>query len=99
MNSPAQIDAVLDELVGRRLGHSRGSWPRKLYDLVARSARSTGQTPIAWLDRLRGSPDAPELDALLAAATVGHTAFFRHPEQFAELRRVLSSWMVSAPCT
>jgi chemotaxis protein methyltransferase CheR len=92
MSPPAHIDALLEELIGRRLGHAPGNWPRKLYDFVERASRSKGQTAVAWLQRLRGSPNAADLEALLAAATIGHTAFFRHPEQFAELRRVLSNW-------
>jgi chemotaxis methyl-accepting protein methylase len=97
MSSQARLDALLWELVGQRLGHSRECWPRKLYDFVDRAADSAGKTPIEWLERLRGLRDAPELQSLMAAATIGHTSFFRHPEQFVELRGDLSAR--AARCT
>ncbi len=85
------VDDLLAQLLLPRLGYVCASWPRRLYERIERRAASQGCQPADWLAGLLHTR-APEIDALVDAATIGHTAFFRHPEQFIELRRVLHGW-------
>jgi chemotaxis protein methyltransferase CheR len=87
-----RIDALLGELLRDRLGHVPTSWPQRLYALVEQTARRMGLTSSSWLGSVLTAPDNGARDALIDAATVGHTSFFRHPEQFEELRRHLVAW-------
>jgi chemotaxis protein methyltransferase CheR len=73
----------LTELLRRRLGQA-GPWPAEVYRHVAREARAHGLEPAAWLAQAEKQPR--ELASLIAAATVGHTTFFRHPDHFDSLR-------------
>ena len=82
------VDRLLVQVLGTRIGYIPASWPRRLYDLVERMAQTAGMDPSCWLGSLLLREDGPTIDYLLDAATIGHTAFFRHPEQFAELRIV-----------
>jgi chemotaxis protein methyltransferase CheR len=91
MAGRSPVDVLLMQLLGTRLGYVPQSWPRRVYDLVARSAAAARVDDAAWLARLLGSSDSPALETLLDAATIGHTMFFRHPEQFAELASALVS--------
>jgi chemotaxis protein methyltransferase CheR len=90
------VDDLLAQLLFPRLGYVCASWPRRLYDRIGRRAASSGCTPAQWLGRLVHGADG-EIDALIDVATIGHTAFFRHPEQFAEFRNLLRS-LASAGC-
>jgi chemotaxis protein methyltransferase CheR len=100
MTDRERIDALLVELLRDRLGHVPASWPQRLYGVAEQAARRAGATSTAWLERLLTAPDSSARDALIDAATVGHTSFFRHPEQFDELRRLLGAWQArsSWPC-
>lgn len=81
---------LLVRVLGPRLGHIPPVWPQRIHDLVERLAAAKGLESAIWLSRLATcSPPNAELDALVDIATVGHTTFFRHPEQFSELRRIL----------
>jgi chemotaxis protein methyltransferase CheR len=84
-----RVHELLDRLLGPRLGHRPQSWPRRLHDLVERLAQAERRRPTDLLAELLSSGDELVLGALLDAATIGHTQFFRHPEQFAEVERVL----------
>lgn len=79
----------MDRLLGPRLGHTPSNWPRRVQKLVERVAHAEQRDALELLDELASSADPRFLDALLDAATIGHTAFFRHAEQFAELERAL----------
>jgi chemotaxis protein methyltransferase CheR len=81
----------LAQLLGTRLGYLPQSWPRRAYDLLGRAAAAEGIDEVTWLARLLGTADSPQLEALLDAATIGHTMFFRHEEQFGELANALAS--------
>jgi chemotaxis protein methyltransferase CheR len=59
-----------------------------LSDALARASRDTGVDEPTFLGRLRGR-DAEALTALVEASVIGETYFFRHPEQFEALQRVL----------
>ena len=91
MAGPSVVDVLLGRLVGARLGYVPQNWPRRVYDLVARSAAAERTDDAGWLTRLLGANDSPELEALLDAATIGHTMFFRHADQFGVLASVLAS--------
>ncbi|MBN1605475.1 MAG: methyltransferase domain-containing protein, partial [Polyangiaceae bacterium] len=91
MAGSSPVDALLTRLLGARLGYVPQSWPRRVHDLVARSAAAARTDDTAWLARLLGPNDSPELEALVDAATIGHTMFFRHAEQFVELAGALVS--------
>jgi chemotaxis protein methyltransferase CheR len=78
----------------RRLGQS-GPWPAELYRHVQRVAAGRGLDPMRWLEQVEQSPR--ELSALIAAATVGHTAFFRHPEHFNHLKEFAQRAAMRAP--
>jgi chemotaxis protein methyltransferase CheR len=89
MAGPSAVDVLLAQVLGTRLGYVPQSWPRRVHDLVARSAAAARTDVAAWLAHLIGRNDSPELEALLDAATIGHTMFFRHTEQFGELANAL----------
>jgi chemotaxis protein methyltransferase CheR len=55
-----------------------------VYRHVAREARARGLDAAAWLTQVEVQP--ADLARLIAAATVGHTSFFRHPDHFDSLR-------------
>lgn len=73
---------MLRELLEKRLSHAR-PWPAELDRYIARQARSLGIDECDWLAGVERRPQ--DLAELIAAATVGHTAFFRHPEHFEAL--------------
>jgi chemotaxis protein methyltransferase CheR len=73
----------LTDLLRRRLGQA-GPWPAEVYRHVAREARARRLEPEAWLGQVE--KHSGELAGLIAAATVGHTSFFRHPDHFDSLR-------------
>jgi len=83
------IDLLLGQLLGPRLGHLPAAWPGRLYEVVERLARAASQDRTVFLKRLIASSNPAATDALIDAATIGHTSFFRHPEQFDQLRREL----------
>jgi chemotaxis protein methyltransferase CheR len=83
------IDYLLRQLLGARLGHIPAYWPSRLYDVLERMARDSKQPPAVVVQRLLETDESPAIDALIDASTIGHTSFFRHPEQFEYLRKEL----------
>ena len=77
------MDSLLQALLRRRLGHG-GPWPNEVYRHLRHACAKKGEDPVTYLRALERRPDA--LRAFLDAATVSHTAFFRHPEHFDYLR-------------
>ena len=76
------LDRQLTALLGARLGQC-GPWPVELHRYVQRAARGQGLTPHDYLAQVADRPAC--LSELTAAATVGHTSFFRHAEHFRHL--------------
>ena len=86
------LDRLLRQLLYPRLGHIPTRWPQQLYALVRRVAEARGQADDELLAELFSMPDSSILDSLVDAATVPHTALFRHPEQFDYLERMLRKY-------
>ena len=82
----AELDVLLERLLRNELGHVPVPWPATVYRAVDRMARAAGLDAAAWLRRQALSRDLASLDGLVAAATVPHTTFFRHPDQLDFLR-------------
>jgi chemotaxis methyl-accepting protein methylase len=76
------LERVLSELLRRRLGHG-GPWPVEVRRHVSRMAKQAGSDELSWLRDVEQR--AQDWSGLLAAATVGHTKFFRHPEHYERL--------------
>jgi chemotaxis protein methyltransferase CheR len=83
------VDELLARLLEPRMGRIPASWPRRVYEIVQRAALGDGQDPLRVLAQALRSAESALADQLVAALTVGHTSFFRHPEQFETLRRKL----------
>ncbi len=79
----------LDLLLEPRLGHVLRPWPEPAFLVVRRLATEAGVSEQNLLARLATRPDPAALRAIVAAATVPHTAFFRHPEHFEHLEKIL----------
>jgi chemotaxis protein methyltransferase CheR len=88
-DEPRRLRERIDRLLGPRLGHTPSNWPRRVQKLVERLAETERRDAVELLNDLAANGASQKLDALVDAATIGHTAFFRHPEQFSELERVL----------
>jgi chemotaxis protein methyltransferase CheR len=89
MTESALIARLIDRLLVPRVGHPPGNWPRRVYEVIERMAEAEGVDPVELLNRALTGDNEELGDALINAATVGHTSFFRHAEQFAELRQRL----------
>jgi chemotaxis protein methyltransferase CheR len=89
MAETALIAHLIDRLLVPRVGHPPGNWPRRVYEVIERMAEAADEDPVALLNRALSGADTSLGDALLDAATVGHTSFFRHAEQFTELKQRL----------
>jgi chemotaxis protein methyltransferase CheR len=63
--------------------------PQSVYELVRSTAQAQRIDQVGLVQSLTTDPRHPLIDALVDAATVPHTALFRHPEQFDHLRHVL----------
>jgi chemotaxis protein methyltransferase CheR len=83
-SSRRSLEERLTALLKPRLGQS-GPWPREVYRHVERRAEERGQTAEAFLERIELRKH--DFADLIAAATVGHTSFFRHPDHFTQLRK------------
>ena len=83
---PEAIDDLLGTILGPKLGYS-STFPAEALRYVRRRAAEAGVEPLAWLRTIESRPF--DLRDLIAAATVPHTAFFRHAEQIARFRAVL----------
>ncbi len=80
------LDELLAAALGRRLGFG-GPFPAEATRFVRRRAAEDGVEPAAWLRTVEVRP--ADLRDLIAAATVPHTAFYRHPEQITRFRAAL----------
>jgi chemotaxis protein methyltransferase CheR len=81
----ADLERILEGACG--LAFAKGA-ARCLADGFAKAAHDADLAPEAFLQRLlRG--DEESVTALVENAVVGETYFFRHPEQFEALRKVL----------
>lgn len=83
------IDALLAHRLGAHLGYVPVRWPRRVYEVLQRLAQSGKIDEETLLTRLSDRIEGSAMSALIDAATVGHTSFFRHPEHFVALRQVL----------
>jgi chemotaxis protein methyltransferase CheR len=89
MTETALIAHLIDRLLVPRVGHPPGNWPRRVYEVIERMAEAADVDPVQLLNQALSGVDSRLGDALLDAATVGHTSFFRHAEQFSELKQRL----------
>lgn len=89
MKERANLDWLLGKILSPRLGHVLEPWPSEVYRTIEALARERGTDEVVVLSRLSQDPTNEDVDRLIAAASVTHTAFFRHPEQFSELERRL----------
>jgi chemotaxis protein methyltransferase CheR len=80
-----ELERILEGACG--LAFAKGA-ARCLADGFAKAARDADVAPEAFLDRLLHG-DEESVTALIENAVVGETYFFRHPEQFEALRRVI----------
>ncbi len=80
------IEALLGTILGPKLGYS-STFPAEAIRHVRRRAAESGVDPTVWLRTVESRP--LDLRDLIAAATVPHTAFHRHPDQIARYRAVL----------
>jgi chemotaxis protein methyltransferase CheR len=80
-----ELEGILERACG--LAFARGA-VRSLADGFAKAARDAEADAETFLARLLAGDDAC-VTALVENAVVGETYFFRHPEQFEALRRVL----------
>ena len=89
MPAERSYDGLLERLLVPRIGERPLGFPRRVHDFVERAARNAGQSRASLLEGLLAGRTPELLDGLIDAATVGHTAFFRHPLQFDHLRGLL----------
>lgn len=80
---------LLNALLEPRLGYVARTWPDELFRRVDRVAERAGIDALSLLLQLARHPIDSQLDEIVGGATVSHTAFFRHVEQFDALRHVL----------
>jgi chemotaxis methyl-accepting protein methylase len=78
----------LNAVLRRRLGHG-GPWPAEAYRFVQRRAAEGHVDAGVFLRTVESRPR--DLADLIAAATVPHTSFHRHPEQIRHFRKLLAS--------
>ncbi|WP_437757173.1 CheR family methyltransferase [Sorangium sp. So ce1389] len=84
------LERALERLLSPRLGHAPSRWPETLYLHLRERAVASGQTEAEYVERVGQGSEAAPLAMLLDAATIGHTAAYRHPEQFERLRRAIT---------
>ncbi|WP_437624269.1 CheR family methyltransferase [Sorangium sp. So ce1151] len=84
------LERALERLLSPRLGHAPSRWPETLYLHLRERALAAGQSEAEYVERVGQAGEAAPLAMLLDAATIGHTAVYRHPEQFERLRRALT---------
>ncbi len=88
------VDRLLARILGERLGQT-GPWPASIYRYVRYEADQARVSPETWLGTVGQRPDAQ--DGLVAAATIPHTSFFRHSQQFAHLASFVGTRTETAP--
>ncbi|WP_437336178.1 CheR family methyltransferase [Sorangium sp. So ce394] len=84
------LERALARVLSPRLGHAPSRWPETLYLHVRERAQRAGLGEAEYVERAGQAGEAASLAMLLDAATIGHTAAYRHPEQFERLGRVLA---------
>ncbi|WP_437928841.1 CheR family methyltransferase [Sorangium sp. So ce291] len=85
------LERALARLLSPRLGHAPSRWPETLYLHLRQRAAAAGQSEAEYVERVGQASEAAPLAMLLDAATIGHTAAYRHPEQFERLKRAIAS--------
>jgi len=81
------LDDLLRLILQPRIGYVLAPWPTMVYRVVRQKARAAALGEREWLERMHVRPVHEHIAHLVSAATVPHTAFFRHPEHFDHLRR------------
>lgn len=76
-----RLHPQLDRVLRKRLGFAPSPWPKPLLRVIERLCAERDLDPVALLHQLEVRPDAEGLGALIGAATIPHTTFFRHPSQ------------------
>ncbi|MGK3990322.1 CheR family methyltransferase [Sorangium sp. So ce136] len=84
------LERALARLLSPRLGHAPSRWPETLYLHLRERAAAAGQSEAEYVERVGQAGEAAPLAMLLDAATIGHTAAYRHPEQFERLKRAIA---------
>ncbi|WP_437571668.1 CheR family methyltransferase [Sorangium sp. So ce542] len=90
MKDDRPLERALARVLSPRLGHAPSRWPEPLYLHVRDRAQRAGLGEAEYVERAGQAGEAASLAMLLDAATIGHTAAYRHPEQFERLGRVLA---------
>ncbi|AUX44257.1 uncharacterized protein SOCE26_057210 [Sorangium cellulosum] len=90
MKDDRSLERALGRLLSPRLGYAPSRWPETLYLHVRERARAAGQSQAEYVELVSQTRGAALLAMLIDAATVGHTAAYRHPEQFDRLQRALA---------
>jgi chemotaxis protein methyltransferase CheR len=94
--SPAdleRVEAILKAACGFSLSKALR---RAVQDSFQRGAQSLGMGGSEFLERLC-SGEAESISCLVEHSVIGETYFFRHPEQFAALRRLLGERREECP--
>lgn len=87
MRERRALDRALARLLRPMLGYLPSRWPETLYLHVRERALAAGQSEVEYVGSVMREPERVAM--LIDAATIGHTAAYRHPEQFDHLRTVL----------
>lgn len=88
----AALTPLLDAVLRGRLGYVIVPWPAPLWERLEALAEAAQKSPQQLLSQIKLARDATDnalLDALVDAATVTHTSFFRHPAHFERLEQEL----------
>ncbi len=97
MKDDRSLERALARVLSPRLGHVPSRWPETLYLHVRERAQRAGQGEAEYVERVGQAGEAALLAMLLDAATIGHTAAYRHPEQFDRLQRALAGLAARRP--
>ncbi|WP_437578364.1 CheR family methyltransferase [Sorangium sp. So ce887] len=97
MRDDRSLERALARVLSPRLGHVPSRWPETLYLHVRERAQRAGQGEAEYVERVGQAGEAALLAMLLDAATIGHTAAYRHPEQFDRLQRALAGLAARRP--
>ncbi|WP_437968781.1 CheR family methyltransferase [Sorangium sp. So ce260] len=97
MKDDRALERALARVLSPRLGHAPSRWPETLYLHVRERAQRAGQGEAEYVERVGQAGEAAALAMLLDAATIGHTAVYRHPEQFDRLQRALAGLAARRP--
>lgn len=89
MLADRSYEGLLERLLAPRIGERPLGLPRRVHAFVERASRATGESRFSLLEAMLAGRHPELLEGLIDAATVGHTAFFRHPVHFEHLRGLL----------